>query len=90
MSAHTPGPWIAKTESGRMFFIDASIGGRRWQEVATCLPCEVGDIEANARLIAAAPQLLEALMGCVDALIVGATRERDRALAAIAAAKGTP
>ena len=43
---------------------------------------------ADANLIAAAPDLLAALKSCVDALIVSARGERDRALAAIAKAEG--
>ena len=42
----------------------------------------------DANLIAAAPDLLAALKSCVDALIVSARGERDRALAAIAKAEG--
>ena len=54
---HTPGPWMV-TGGARMKFIEARIGGGMLQEVATCLICQEGDIEANARLIAAAPDLL--------------------------------
>ena len=44
--------------------------------------------KADAHLIAQAPDLLKALKSCVDVLIVSATGERDRALAAIAKAEG--
>lgn len=44
-----------------MKFIEARIGGGMLQEVASCLICQEGDIEANARLIAAAPLMLKEL-----------------------------
>lgn len=52
MSAkHTPGPWVMR-ECPKMFAVDtADIGGG---------PIVHTDIEANARLIAAAPDLLKA------------------------------
>lgn len=64
-SKHTPGPWhFHKKQSEFAFRIDAA--GDDWQELATVYQVppythlmEQG--EANARLIAAAPELLEAL-----------------------------
>jgi hypothetical protein len=66
MSAHTPGPWVAaftgphvETRHGfwKIAPVDAS-GRPDWdREVAAT----ADDNEANARLIAAAPDLLEAL-----------------------------
>jgi hypothetical protein len=55
---HTQGPWIASAavqNNGPNYFV---VAPRGWKApvVATC------DNEANARLIAAAPDLLEALM----------------------------
>jgi hypothetical protein len=44
--------------------------------------------EANARLIAAAPELLEALEALVDALVNEAILPVDRARTAIAKARG--
>lgn len=64
MSKHTPGPWFI---TGRMTkYIEARIDGGMLQEVAACGPteadCGYGDQQrANAMLIAAAPDLLEAL-----------------------------
>lgn len=67
MSQHTPGPWHAVANGGdddderlriivaRDRYGDSSAIG----EVYDPDPCN-GDIEANARLIAAAPELLEA------------------------------
>lgn len=60
---HTPGPWFTKREGFSTVYIEARIGGGMLQEVAACGPTEAGQEqqEANARLIAAAPELLEAL-----------------------------
>lgn len=69
MSAkHTPGPWFI---SGSMTkYIEARIGCGFLQEVASVGPTVAdggyGDVQqANARLIAAAPELLEALRGMI-------------------------
>lgn len=56
MSAHTPGPWAlgfdSTTSLGQCHLISSRVGG--WHDVAHVA-------EANARLIAAAPELLAAL-----------------------------
>lgn len=90
---HTPGPWFITGNMTR--YIEASIGGGLIQEVASCGPTEAdngyGEQQmANARLIAAAPELLEALEHAVK------TAEWDtygraslnKARAAIAKARG--
>ena len=66
MSKHTPGPWWAKREGFSTIYVEARIEGGLIQEVAACGPTEAGkeQQEANARLIAAAPELLEALQMC--------------------------
>lgn len=64
MSKHTPGPWFI---TGRMTkYVEARIGEGLIQEIAGVVPtaadCGYGETqEANASLIAAAPDLLEAL-----------------------------
>lgn len=71
MSAHTPGPWGAYSaehlskgdEDPALFF---TVGPRPFHTVAEVRPGNVGEglpeqTPANARLIAAAPDLLEAL-----------------------------
>lgn len=64
MSKHTPGPWFL---TGRMTrYVEARIPSGLIQEVAACGPTEAdggyGETQiANAKLIAAAPDLLEAL-----------------------------
>lgn len=86
MSEHTPGPWcqsssvLVCTEVGRV--------------VANCLPVAAPDLDlpyreadANARLIAAAPDLLAA---CEVALTTpGMVRGRDAMRVAVAQATGS-
>ena len=62
-SSFTPGPWRTKREGFSTVYVEARIDGGLIQEVAACGPTEAGleQQEANARLIAAAPELLEAL-----------------------------
>lgn len=71
MSGHTPGPWhIGQGNGEGSVFSDS--GRMRLEEGGTTLypVCKVfdfaGELEANARLIAAAPDLLEALKACHD------------------------
>jgi hypothetical protein len=67
MSKHTPGPWFV---TGNMtLYVEARIGGGLVQEVAAVGPTEADSgygpqQRANADLIAAAPDLLEALTQC--------------------------
>lgn len=87
MSAHTPGPWeregLLVTSTRR----DAE--GVRLL-VAKCLSAYDSAVEADARLIAAAPELLAALEAMVSAEAeIGADDEYLRAArAAIAKARG--
>lgn len=55
----TPGPWfINRSEMGIHKYVEARIGGGMIQEVACCGPTELHEqSDANARLIAAAPDL---------------------------------
>ena len=58
---HTPGPWIIK-KSAVSYFIDARLKGSTMQEVAYIGATETNEQhEANARLIAAAPDMYDAL-----------------------------
>ena len=69
MSKHTPGPWVVV---GRLTkYVEARLVGRLIQEVAACGPTMADEgygqqQEANASLIAAAPDLLEALIELAD------------------------
>ena len=53
MGNHTPGPWIARMNC------DVMAGERL---VADCMTGRLKDDRANARLIAAAPEMLEVLI----------------------------
>lgn len=107
MSGHTPGPWEAKidgTTEGELTII-ANVDGEYFTEspsprvtfdvIAVCED-EYGErlpnALANARLIAAAPDLLEALKQLHLKAVIGTDAERHDALnaawAAIAKATG--
>ena len=94
MSRHTPGPWEINERHGGVIYIEG-VGNT----VAIChddgFDIDHAEAEANARLIAAAPQVLEALEladELIDQLIIDNTdnyvEERAKIRAAIAAAKG--
>lgn len=87
MSKHTPGPW-GVWNYGNLIITDNKHA--RW--LAIIQPDFCG-AEANATLIAAAPELLEALKAICDAVDGKLTREEemavpDKARAAIAKATG--
>ena len=92
MSKHTPGPWEVAYQDKN----GQSVVKGEHIEVATCWHHCVGSIEkemhANARLIAAAPELLEALKEIVDAADGAGWEQLDpsfkKARAAIAKATG--
>ena len=65
-TSHTPGPWFVPAPTYRTLYVEARIGNMMLQEVASCGPtADPAQQAANARLIAAAPELLEALADCV-------------------------
>lgn len=68
MSGFTKGEWFSKREGQSTVYIECRIGGGWLQEVAACGPTANGseEQEANARLISAAPDLLEALEGMMQ------------------------
>ena len=84
---HTPGPWKTQTHISldRLEIRDAD--GRRIAECAMDFPMSAKTHDANASLIAAAPELLEALIGVVK-VADRATQEFDKARAAISKAIG--
>lgn len=67
MSKHTPGPWVARQEFANRWRIESHAKGPEFIPISVGLACttilEVGcsneDTAANARLIAAAPDLLQ-------------------------------
>ena len=97
MSKHTPGPWLL---SGNTIYALMHAGRRKGDEqfknrfsayVQADRECPDDEHEANARLIATAPELLEALKACV--LWMDTNYERSEAAhraarAAIAKAEG--
>lgn len=65
---HTPGEWFTHREGHSTVYVECRIGGGLIQAVAACRLTAAGreQQEANARLIAAAPELLEALQACIE------------------------
>lgn len=89
MSKHTPGPWFINGHERYTKYVEARIGGGWVQEVAACGPTENPEQqEANARLCAAAPDLLEALQACIQQItaLCSADDVPDQARNAIAKA----
>lgn len=87
----TPGPWFEFREGFSTVYVEAKLRHGVIQEVAACGPTEAGQESqsANARLIAAAPELLEALQVMVAARPATCnTVEISLARAAIAKALG--
>lgn len=75
MMKHTPGPWTAshrKTQKPGAsicgVFWDSNADWSKWDWVIVAEGRDdwTNDVEANARLIAAAPELLEALVGLYE------------------------
>lgn len=93
MSKHTPGPWditISCTTMGEMFGVPGSKRIRYWSYNLHQNETEV-EAEANARLIATAPELLEALKSALQTAEFERHPHRgwqDEAKAAIAKAEG--
>ena len=97
MSKYTPGPWFVDRHGAPTVYAESLNGGGMLQEVAACGSTEVWTHqEANARLIAAAPELLEALQSIVRSLsdqddegLIEHAEPMIAARAAIAKALGT-
>jgi hypothetical protein len=88
MSAHTPGPWRVMPPSVGRF----KVGAARAHSEAFQIVGEASNYneqaEANARLIAAAPELLEALQELVSHYMARNPPWLGKARAAIAKAEG--
>lgn len=92
MSAkHTPGPWRYVRGNGSPTTGQHMIAGAKPGYLAEVRDCGSGNVEANARLIAAAPELLEALQLVVDTAENGGWPSAVLVItkAAIAKAKGS-
>ena len=72
MTKHTPGPWEVNTPNGLLIVADGvtlarmaySIGGFSQGSISNSPG--ISEAEANARLIASSPELLEALAVLID------------------------
>ena len=96
---HTPGPWITRLESAPMHAVQ--LAGQYGRAIVAYVPAPEGwslaHQDANARLIAAAPELLDALkrmLAAYDAdkargIAFGNDNAADQARAAIAKAEGS-
>lgn len=100
---HTPGPWHIDTNGSERWTVDfegptssyITIGGPRKAPIAFAVEPSAygGRVDANARLIAAAPDLLEALkvahseLGNLPEELFDETKQRACALAYAAIAK---
>jgi hypothetical protein len=62
---HTPGPWKFGSISNGDFY-KRNIAGADGYHVALTSSRDDAEVDANARLIAAAPELLEALQAIID------------------------
>ena len=87
MTKHMPGPWVIGKQDHDVIMIDTANG------TAICdVYVDSDDRPANARLIAAAPDLLEALLAAHSYLVMMGTDHanhiRSICRAAIAKAKG--
>lgn len=91
MSKHTPGPWRYDRCNGSPTTGEHMIAGGKPGYLAEVRDCGSGDVSANARLIAAAPDLLEALRDCEQNMIISTVADMarlGRVRAAIAKATG--
>jgi len=81
MSKHTPGPWLI-AENGKTFVYALGTNQTNvfWCDVQSAGSEKASDQEkqANAALIAAAPDLLEALIGALDHWPVPSSICKDR------------
>lgn len=96
-TTHTPGPWLIA--GGTTVYALNAHGYNRFSAQVqrgyadSKWPIEAEEMEANTRLIAAAPELLDALKDCLaflerDMPVASSGPERRKASAAIAKATG--
>lgn len=72
MNKHTPGPFFTTCPHGGTIYVEARLRGSTIQEVAAVGPTETPEQQlANAKLFAAAPDLLESLSRLVDLAMFG-------------------
>ena len=71
MNKHTPGPWVV-SDIASGFEIETTSGNQVAQTseiYAARKPSDHDERRANARLIAASPEMLDILKKCLDALV---------------------
>lgn len=93
---HTPGPWVYRhsfdSAARRDIWTETDATGHR-ELVATIPDAEGGHINADARLIAAAPELLALVLDALDdpdVDILGSEWVRDARTAIVKATGGQP
>ena len=91
---HTPGPWkLAGYDKGKSIYEDVHFGNDKQDTICRLffheIPIADEQVRANARLIAAAPELLEALYDVMQCFVGDdENKVAQRARAAIAKATG--
>ena len=90
MSKHTPGPWRVERQNPSPTNGEWMIAGAKPGYLAEVRDCGSGDVQANAYLIASAPDLYEALKLVLETHFEGGwpTATITVALAVIAKAEG--
>jgi hypothetical protein len=84
MSKYTPGPWHQGGIESKDKHWMRDVRGLNNSSVAWCGSFPENEAHANARLIAAAPDLLEALQSCLDyGSMTGDEWVKEKAIAAI-------
>ena len=91
---HTPGPWRYEPQNGSPTTGQHMISGSKPGYLAEVRDCGSGDVVANARLIAAAPELLAVLKELQESAVYWSEYDVplgivDRINAAIAKAEGS-
>ena len=88
MSAHTPGPWAYRPSNNGHFIAGTGENSGYLAEVRQCRSKQ--DVRADARLIAAAPELLESLQSVLNSCLdsQGLADAYKQARAAIAKVEG--
>ena len=87
---HTPGPWCVDRQNQSPTTGEWMIAGSKPGYLAEVRDCGSGDVKANACLIAAAPDLLDALLMVLDDpdALDGRPRTYEYVRSAIAKATG--
>lgn len=81
-SGPTPGPWVALEQRGGGFYIRPAGQVYLLAHIGDWIETHDGSHDANARLIAAAPDLLEAAKEAIEAIAGGDAQSAVNALRA--------